>query len=328
MTRVLVHGDGPALPGLLARLTEEGAQVHVPADGRTARLDDLVARGWATYATDPDPWAFDVVHRVGPAPASPAPEADTAERGASSEPRGRVLLVGGGPGDPGLLTLRGLEAVRTADVLVCDRLAPLSVLAEARPDAEIVHVGKIPRGESTPQEAIDALLVERALAGRTVVRLKGGDGFLFGRGGEEWLACTAAGVPVEVVPGISSALAAPALADVPVTHRGTSQGVAVVSGHVPPGDPRSQVDWSALGSSGLTLVVLMGLQNLPAIGSTLRGAGLAPTTPVAMVANGSTPAQRTVRATLADAAERAASEGLHAPVTIVIGQVVDALVAP
>lgn len=326
MTRVLVHGHGPELPGLLARLSEQGHAVHVPEAQRTPQLDDLVARGWATYVPDPDPWSFDAVHRAGGEVADGAPASREPAEGAPTP--GRVLLVGGGPGDPGLLTTRGLEAVRTADVLVCDRLAPLSVLDQARPDARVVHVGKIPRGESTSQEAINAVLVEHALAGRTVVRLKGGDGFLFGRGGEEWLACAAAGVPVEVVPGVSSALAVPALADVPVTHRGTSQGVAVVSGHVPPGDPRSQVDWAALATSGLTLVVLMGLQNLPHIAPALRDAGMPADTPVAMVENGSTPAQRTVRAQLATAAERARAEQLHAPVAVVIGPVVDALAVP
>ena len=169
---------------------------------------------------------------------------------------GRVLLVGGGPGDPALLTVAGRDALAAADVVVTDRLGPVSALDEIAPQAEIVHVGKIPRGDFTPQERINELLVEHARAGRTVVRLKGGDGYLFGRGGEEWNHCVAAGVPVEAVPGVSSAFSVPALAGIPVTHRGLSQGVAVVSGHVGPDDPRSEVDWAALATSRLTIVVL------------------------------------------------------------------------
>ncbi len=148
-----------------------------------------------------------------------------------------MVLVGGGPGDPGLLTVAGLEAVRTADVLVVDRLAPLSVLQQARSGAEIIDVAKIPRGSFTPQERINELLVEHGRAGRRVVRLKGGDNFVFGRGGEEWQACAAAGIPVRVVPGVSSAIAGPALAGIPLTHRQLTQGFTVVSGHLPAGRP-------------------------------------------------------------------------------------------
>ena len=144
---------------------------------------------------------------------------------------GSVILVGGGPGDPGLLTVAGLEAIRGADVIVCDRLAPLSALQHARPEALIIEVAKIPRGTSTPQERINEILIEHATAGKTVVRFKGGDPFVFGRGGEEWQACTAAGIPVTVIPGVSSAIAGPALAGVPLTHRELTQGFTVISGH-------------------------------------------------------------------------------------------------
>ena len=160
---------------------------------------------------------------------------------------GTVVLVGGGPGDPDLITVAGLRAVRQADVVLYDRLAPLAVLDEMRPDAERIAVGKIPRGACTPQERINEILIERARAGRTVVRLKGGDNYVFGRGGEEAQACALAGVPVDVIPGVTSAVAVPALAGVPVTHRSLSQGFTVVSGHVPPGDPRSTVAWEAAG---------------------------------------------------------------------------------
>ncbi|UUZ45757.1 SAM-dependent methyltransferase [Janibacter limosus] len=143
---------------------------------------------------------------------------------ATTTPTGRVLLVGGGPGDPGLLTVAGRDALIAADVVITDRLAPIAAIAEHAPQAEVVHVGKIPRGEFTPQERINELLVEHARAGKVVVRLKGGDGYLFGRGGEEWQHCTAAGIPVEIVPGVSSAFSVPALAGIPVTHRGLSRG--------------------------------------------------------------------------------------------------------
>ena len=166
---------------------------------------------------------------------------------------GTVTLVGGGPGDPGLLTLAGLEAVRQADVILYDRLAPVEVLDEAPGHCEKLPVGKVPRGEYVPQERINALLVEHAQAGRKVVRLKGGDSFVFGRG-EEWQACAAAGVPVRVVPGVTSAVAAPELVGIPVTHRHLVQGFTVVSGHVAPDDPHSMLDWAQLATSPTTLV--------------------------------------------------------------------------
>ncbi|MFF5323277.1 uroporphyrinogen-III C-methyltransferase [Janibacter hoylei] len=241
---------------------------------------------------------------------------------------GRVLLVGGGPGDPALLTVAGRDALAAADVVVTDRLGPVSALDEIAPQAEIVHVGKIPRGDFTPQERINELLVEHARAGRTVVRLKGGDGYLFGRGGEEWNHCVAAGVPVEAVPGVSSAFSVPALAGIPVTHRGLSQGVAVVSGHVGPDDPRSEVDWAALATSRLTIVVLMGVATLGSIAEALVAAGLSPETPAACIADGATPRQRSVRAPLSQIAAVADSEGIAPPAITIIGDVVDSLQDP
>lgn len=238
---------------------------------------------------------------------------------------GRVILVGGGPGDPGLLTVAGQRALAAADVVVTDRLAPLAAIAEHAPHADVVHVGKIPRGPYTPQERINEILLERARAGEVVVRLKGGDGFVFGRGGEEWEACTAAGVPVEVVPGVSSATAVPALAGIPVTHRGLTQGVVVVSGHVAPDDPRSDVDWAALAGSRLTIVVLMGVATLDAIARELVAAGLPPGTPAASIMDGGLPGQRVVRAPLQDIAAAADAGGIAPPAITVIGAVVDAL---
>lgn len=238
---------------------------------------------------------------------------------------GRVLLVGAGPGDPGLLTLAARDALAAADVVVTDRLVPLAAIDEHAPQAEVVHVGKIPRGAFTPQERIHELLLEHARAGRTVVRLKGGDGYLFGRGGEEWQTCTDAGIPVEVVPGVSSALAVPALAGIPATHRGLSQGVAVVSGHVTPDDPRSEVDWAGLATSGLTIVVLMGVATLGTIAEALLAAGLPDDTPAATIADGATPQQRVVRAPLTGIAAAADEGGIAPPAITVIGPVVAAL---
>lgn len=234
---------------------------------------------------------------------------------------GSVVLVGGGPGDPGLLTVAGLQAIRTADVIVCDRLAPLAVLEQARSDAEIIDVGKIPRGEFTPQERINALLVEHARRGRRVVRFKGGDNFVFGRGGEEWQACATAGIPVEVIPGVSSAVAGPALAGIPLTHRQLTQGFTVVSGHLPPGDPGSTLDWAALARTNTTLVVMMGVATLGAITAELVRHGLPASTPAATVADAGMPSQRDVRGTVATIAALTAEAGLKPPAITVIGAV-------
>jgi uroporphyrin-III C-methyltransferase len=182
-------------------------------------------------------------------------------------------------------------------------------------------VAKIPRGAFTPQERINELLVEHGLAGRRVVRLKGGDSFVFGRGGEEWQACAAAGVPVRVVPGVSSAIAGPALAGIPLTHRQLTQGFTVVSGHLPPGDPGSTLDWSALARAGTTLVVLMGVATLPAITAALIREGMAASTPAATVADAGLPSQRDVRGTVADIAALTAAAGIRPPAITVIGAV-------
>jgi uroporphyrin-III C-methyltransferase len=232
-----------------------------------------------------------------------------------------VILVGGGPGDPGLLTVAGLAAIRAADVLVVDRLAPLAALQEARSDALVLDVGKIPRGEFTPQERINAMLVEHALAGRQVVRLKGGDNFIFGRGGEEWQACAAAGIAVEVIPGVSSAVAAPALAGIPLTHRQLTQGFTVVSGHLPPGHPGSTLDWAALARTNTTLIVMMGVATLRAVTQELMRHGLATGTPAATVADAGLASQRSVRGTVADIAGLTEDAGIGAPAIIVIGAV-------
>ena len=314
MRAVVVGGDLRAA-GQVSSLLDGGAMVTVVAAEVTASIDDLAARGlvtWITRDAEPGELAqFDLVLRGhAQAPAS--------ERILDI---GSVTLVGGGPGDPGLVTVAGREAIETADVIVTDRLAPLAALAWARPDAEIIDVAKIPGGRSTSQDDINQLLVEHAKAGRHVVRFKGGDNFVFGRGGEELLACHDAGIPTRVVPGVSSAIAAPALAGVPVTHRGLTQGFTVVSGHVPPGHPDSTLDYPALARSGATIVVLMGVRTLEAICAALVTGGLDPATPAAVIADGSLPSQRVVRATIATIAEAAAD--LRPPAVAVIGDVAD-----
>ena len=240
---------------------------------------------------------------------------------------GSVVLVGGGPGDPELITVRGHRAVAQADVVVADHLAPLSLLASLPTDVEVIDASKLPRGRSMAQEQINALLVERALAGKRVARLKGGDPFVFGRGMEELKACVAAGIPVEVVPGVTSAIGVPGLAGIPVTHRGMTHEFVVVSGHLPPGHPQSLVDWAAIGRLRGTVVVLMGVDTAPAIAAALTDHGRAPDTPVAVIADGSTPTQRTVRTTLAGLARTMEDEGIRPPAVWVVGEVVG-LTAP
>ncbi len=232
---------------------------------------------------------------------------------------GSVALVGGGPGDPELLTVRGRRLLAGADVVVRDRLAPRVPLPYG---VEVVEVGKSAHGPSWSQRDIEALLVARARDGARVVRLKGGDVHVFARGIEEVAACVEAGVPVEVVPGVSSALAVPALAGIPVTARGVTQSFAVVSAHLPPGDPASTLDFAALARLGGTLVLLMAVERLAAVCAALVAAGRSADTPVAVVADGSLPTQRTVVSTLASAAADAA--GLGAPAVVVVGEVVAA----
>jgi uroporphyrin-III C-methyltransferase / precorrin-2 dehydrogenase / sirohydrochlorin ferrochelatase len=235
---------------------------------------------------------------------------------------GRVVLVGGGPGDPGLLTMRGYRALLDADVVVADRLGPAELVGLLPADVEVVDVGKDPRGHAASQDDINVLLVQRALAGEVVARLKGGDPFVLGRGSEEVEACVAAGVAVEVIPGVSSVTAAPALAGVPLTKRGTSQQFTVVSGHVPPGDPRSTVDWDAVARGEGTIVLLMAVANLRPIADTLMAAGRDRATAAVVIENASLPDQRLVRTTLADLADSAEREDVVPPAVVVIGGVV------
>jgi uroporphyrin-III C-methyltransferase/precorrin-2 dehydrogenase/sirohydrochlorin ferrochelatase len=233
-----------------------------------------------------------------------------------------VVLVGGGPGDPDLLSVAARKALREADVVVADRLAPREVLGELSADVELVDVAKLPRGRSATQEEINRCIVEKALAGKRVVRFKGGDSFVFGRGYEEVLACRAAGVPVTVVPGLSSPLAVPAVAGIPVTHRGVTHEFTVVSGHVPPGHPDSLVDWPALARLRGTLLLMMAVQNAAAIAATLVEGGRAVDTPVAIVCDGTMQTERTVLSTLGSLAADIEAEDVRAPAIIVVGQVV------
>jgi uroporphyrin-III C-methyltransferase/precorrin-2 dehydrogenase/sirohydrochlorin ferrochelatase len=233
-----------------------------------------------------------------------------------------VALVGGGPGDPGLITVRGRQLLAQADVVVADRLAPQALLDELSPDVELIDAAKIPYGRYMAQERINELLIEHAKQGKFVVRLKGGDPFVFGRGGEEMLACAREGIPVTVVPGITSPVAAPAAAGVPVTHRGVSQEFHVISVHVPPGDERSTVDWPNLARSGGTLVLMMAVERIGVIAETLIHDGRSPETPVMVVQDGTLPTQRALYATLSTVAERVSAAGIRPPAIVIIGDVV------
>ncbi|WP_433516676.1 uroporphyrinogen-III C-methyltransferase [Nonomuraea sp. CA-143628] len=233
-----------------------------------------------------------------------------------------VALVGGGPGDPGLITVRGRQLLAQADVVVADRLAPRALLDELAPDVELIDAAKVPYGRSLSQETINELLVDRARQGKFVVRLKGGDPFVFGRGGEEMIACAQAGIPVLVVPGITSAVAVPASAGVPVTHRGVSQEFHVISVHVAPDDDRSTVDWPGLARSQGTLVLMMAVERLAKVAEALLRDGRPPETPVMVVQDGTLPTQRAVVAPLSSVADRVSAAGIRPPAIVIVGDVV------
>ncbi|GBE66548.1 uroporphyrinogen-III C-methyltransferase [Mycobacterium sp. MFM001] len=235
--------------------------------------------------------------------------------------RGGVALVGGGPGDPELITVRGRRLLTQADVVVADRLAPPELLAELPPHVEVIDAAKIPYGRAMAQDAINAVMIERAKAGQFVVRLKGGDPFVFARGYEEVLACADAAIPVTVVPGVTSAIAVPASVGVPVTHRAVNHEFVVVSGHIAPGEPESLVNWDALAALSGTIVLLMAVERIELFTEALRKGGRPADTPVLVVQHGTTAAERTLRATLADAPEKIRAEGIRPPAIIVIGAV-------
>ncbi|QIQ05710.1 uroporphyrinogen-III C-methyltransferase [Streptomyces liangshanensis] len=233
-----------------------------------------------------------------------------------------VALVGGGPGDPDLITVRGRRLLSEADVVIADRLGPRDLLDELPPHVEVIDAAKIPYGRAMAQEAINDALIEHAKAGKAVVRLKGGDPFVFGRGMEEVHALAAVGIPCVVVPGISSSISVPGAAGIPVTHRGVAHEFTVVSGHVAPDDARSLVDWAALARLRGTLVLLMAVDKIGAIAGALVAHGKSPDTPVALVQEGTTATQRRVDATLATVAEAVKTHDVRPPAVIVIGEVV------
>lgn len=340
---VTVVGSSTHAMTATAALIRSGAIVTAMALDPAPYLEDLAARGLLTlhrraftsadicsaamiFAYTDDPERDAAIAREATAHGLFCVRTGPQARSAHAMPArngkaGRVILVGGGPGDPGLLTVAGRDAITRADVVVTDRLAPVSALAKLAPHAEIIDVSKIPGGRRTEQCTINELLVTHALAGKTVVRLKGGDGFVFGRGGEEVDHCVTAGVSVDVIPGVSSSIAAPATALIPVTHRGLTQGFSVVSGHVPPGHPESTVDYRALARANTTIILMMAVANLEAIAATLLDAGMAADTPAAVIADGSLSSQRVLRAPLESIGSLVRGADIGPPATTVIGAV-------
>ncbi|MGZ5418335.1 MAG: uroporphyrinogen-III C-methyltransferase [Nocardioides sp.] len=233
-----------------------------------------------------------------------------------------VVLVGGGPGDPELVTVAARRALSEADVVVADRLAPRALLDELSPDVELIDVAKLPRGRSAAQEEINRVIVERALAGKRVVRFKGGDSFVFGRGYEEAIACAEAGVPCSVVPGLTSAISVPGVAGIPVTHRGVAHEFTVISGHLPPGHAESLVEWDAVARLRGTVVLLMAVQNLPLIADALINGGRDMATPVAIVSEGTMPGEKVLFSRLGEVAEDVRREQVRPPAIVVVGDVV------
>ncbi len=233
-----------------------------------------------------------------------------------------VTLVGGGPGDPTLISLAGRNALMSADVVVADRLAPRELLGELPADVELIDVAKLPRGRSAQQTEINRVIVERALAGKRVVRFKGGDNFVFGRGYEEVLACRAAGVEVTVIPGLTSPVAVPAIVGIPVTHRGVAHEFTVVSGHLPPGHDRSLTDWTAVARLRGTLLLMMAVEHAPQIAAALLDGGRAGSTPVAVVSDGTMPGESTVLSTLGELTHDLVAHDVRPPAIIVVGEVV------
>src|SRR6184192_2280598 len=303
--------DTPARTALWYRIVDSDVIDFVrrgDVEGARRRIDELVSR-------------LGPVPRLKPGPDTTLPLRAVPHRAHSSEweqETGVVYLVGAGPGDPGLITAKGLEILRSAEVVLYDRLVSPALVAAAPASAERVFVGKHPHETGTRQQDINALLVDRARRGRTVIRLKGGDPFVFGRGAEECEALRAAGVPYEVVPGVTSAIAAPAAAGIPVTHRHHASAFAVVAGHEC--EEASDLDWNALARLP-TLVFLMGLRALPQITARLIAHGMPEETPAAVIASATLPEQRTVTGTLATLAERAEVAGLEPPATLVVGKV-------
>ncbi len=236
--------------------------------------------------------------------------------------KGKVYLIGAGPGDPGLITVKGQECIARADVILYDHLANDELLTFARSDAELIYAGKVGGAHNREQRQINEMLVEKALAGKVVARLKGGDPFIFGRGGEECEALAEAGIPFEIVPGVTAGIGAPAYAGIPLTHRDVTTSVAFVTGHEHPGKEVSEIDWERLSLGSGTVVFYMGMKNLPQITENLMAHGRSPATPVALIRWGTRPEQEILVGTLADIAEKAGKAGFKAPAITVVGEVV------
>ena len=236
--------------------------------------------------------------------------------------QGKVYLVGAGPGDPGLMTVKGLNCLRHADVVIYDRLVDESLLSEVRPEAEKIFVGKADRLHILEQDSINQLLLEKAREGKVVVRLKGGDPFVLGRGGEEAGILKKHGIPFEVVPGVTSASAVPAYAGIPITHREVASSFAVITGHKASDRGEPRISWDKLATGTDTLVILMGMRNLSKIVRELMKHGRSPSTPVAVITQGTTSRQRCLVDTLQGIVDRVAKENLQPPSVVVVGEVV------
>jgi uroporphyrin-III C-methyltransferase / precorrin-2 dehydrogenase / sirohydrochlorin ferrochelatase len=310
--------DATASAAWTPAVTRHGdVTVAVTADGDPRRSQALRAAIAAALAEGRLPLRH---HRSEPAVGAGESAAVGGTGGARGT--GSVALVGGGPGDAGLITVHGRRLLAEADVVVTDKLAPRSLLDELDPGVEVIDAGKAPHAHNLTQDQINEVIVSRARAGQRVVRLKGGDPFVFGRGGEEALACVRAGVPFSVVPGVTSAVAVPAYAGIPVTHRGVTQDFAVVSAHLDPSHPGATVDWEALAQGPGTLVLLMGVAHLEEITAELIKRGRDAATPVAVIRDGTMPGQQVLTSTLGEVAAQAARAGIRPPAVVVIGEVV------
>jgi uroporphyrin-III C-methyltransferase len=318
--RVLVIGEAHASRRVIARYRTGGATVHLATEQfLTEPL--LSGEGHAQIADADLVVLVGVAAALGRSIAAVATEHGvwlSREPAAATGPVGHVTLVGGGPGEEGLMTVAAMRALRDADIVYFDRLGPHDRLADWAPGAEQVDVGKLPGHHAVPQAEIERMLVASALAGRTVVRLKGGDPFVFGRGGEEVLACREAGVPVSIISGVSSAIAAPGIAGIPVTHREVSRMFTVVSGHAPFTDDQL----AHLVGLGSTIVVLMGIGTLPHLSAGLARHGMDPAMPLAIIERAFSGSQRTTIATIGTVVDSATRTGIRSPAVIVIGEVV------
>lgn len=318
--RVLV-ADGPDAALTADRLRERGALPVSPSDtSDAARAAAAAAAALVHIAATTPPESATAALDYATAHGIPVDDRRAADTAPASSGAGEVVLVGGGPGDPGLITVAGAREIAAADVILADHLAPVELAEQAAGrGVELIDVAKIPYSRQVAQERINELIIDRARAGRRVVRLKGGDPFIFGRGFEEIEACTAAGVPVRVVPGVTSATSAPAVAGFSVTHRGLNHDLTLISGHVPPESPKSLVDWDATAHMTGTLVLIMAVRNAGAIAARLIAGGKPATTPAAVIENASVPGERVTTTTLGQLGETVDREGIRSPAIIVIG---------